>query len=309
MHRALQDNSDSSSSDEEEYEYSDDYSSDTDDASDESDTENIKKHSLDDSISSMLQLANQVDKNPLTNCNVYPNIPEISFRCFLKWNIGKQLARGTSAVIYETEEGENVARITQFKTKELRKGFENDVKIRYLLRCGTGIPITHLVDAFICKKNKNSYGVTITKKYHASVVEHLISIHSESERNDFIKLFAKEIPKYFKRMHNFGVAHRDVHLGNVLFTTYPKNTFAITDFDAALSKFLGATDQVMSAYINSDNVAVRNMIMELGLLNDYLTTGTLPHELFLAEIGQIVDVALIETARNIHSKTPININQ
>jgi serine/threonine protein kinase len=174
---------------------------------------------------------------------------------------------------------EHVARISQLRNRIDHRNFVRDVHARYLLscRCKT-IPITGLIDAFVCTSSSNTYGVTITDRYDGTPVHHLLSLRSNRQRKLFVVDLGVQLTQIVSKMHACGIVHRDLHQGNILIRrarlVSPVLRIVLTDFESAGGAYFGTSDREFTAYTFSDVSAVREIIAELETICHYLD-GTL----------------------------------
>ena len=234
-----------------------------------------EEHRLDDQPGTFLDRTNSDIDTVAWTARCTPDtivIPEIPHRCFVNWTIGARVAAGTGAVVFGVDDEKNtrqVARISQFHTKANHRNFVRDVQARYLLssRCGT-IPITGLIDAFICTTKGTSYGVTITHRYEGTLVDRLLTRRSVLARAQFVDNMQLQLISLVRRMHECGIVHRDLHQGNILLDT--DDVLILTDFESAGGPYFNTTAREFSAYTHSDRSAVCEIVVELRTICQYL---------------------------------------
>ena len=208
-------------------------------------------------------------------------IPEIPRRCNMYWSLGTQLASGTGAVVFNADCVEyvhlhgcrKVARISQLRTEKDTQNFTRDVQARYLLsRHCPDVPITGLVDAFICSKNTKTFGVSISERFDSTLIKHLLSRNSSIERLNFVEELPERLGSIVRSMHSCKIVHRDLHHGNVLlrYSSTGDVLIALTDFESALGDYFKTSVRVFSAYLHSDHSAILVIVAQLGTICQYL---------------------------------------
>ena len=243
-----------------------------------------KNHNLDEEPKSFLRMSN-IDTDLFDkNCKFDKStnrfkIPEIPMRCFLRWKIGRLLASGQGAVVFESgfsssnQSCMKVARISQFRTETHMENFRRDVEVRYILSCMCkDVSIASLTDAFICKSKNIKYGVSISDKYDSNAIQYLLGLPCGS-RGVFLEQFKITMINTIKKMHGCGFVHRDIEASNILVRTTPngKVDIALTDFETAGSKeYFGWSDHAMDAYISLDLKQVKRVVKEMRDVDSYL---------------------------------------
>lgn len=223
-------------------------------------------------------------------------IPEIPRRCFTKWSVGTQLASGQGAVVFTVNgiarDGQlrpiqKVARISQFRNKRDRRNFVRDVQARYLLSCRCkSIPITGLLDAFICTTTSRAFGVTISDRYDGTLIHYLLSLHSDHRRRQFVEEVHTQLLAIVSTMHTCGIVHRDLHQGNVLVREPSDQSglvIVLTDFESAGGHYFSTSSREFTSYRYSDVTAVRDIIVELETICQYLNAEIMTIDTMLLE--------------------------
>jgi len=220
---------------------------------------------------------NSVNSCEFSNIQGYLKKPIIPGKCNLKWKIGKSFARGTGAVLFYVNDiacksNAAAARISKLRNEEDTKKFRRDVEARYILSCQCKtIRITNIIDAFICKKNKNEkFGVSISDLYFGDAIEYVKSLPSRALMERFLTQLDTQLRVLVASMHKCSIAHRDMHAGNVLVRNSPDLEIVLTDFESAVGTYWGHDDQVISAYKNSDRIGVEDIVSELQKIIDCL---------------------------------------
>jgi hypothetical protein len=223
-------------------------------------------------------------------------IPEIPRRCFLKWSVGSQLASGQGAVVFtvnridgngQLKPIQKVARISQLRDKRDHRNFVRDVQARYLLSCKCkSIPITGLIDAFICTTTSTAFGVTISDRYDGTIIHYLLSISSHQRRRQFVEEVNTTLVAIVSKMHSCGIVHRDLHQGNVLLRQPTGSTgpvIVLTDFESAGGPYFNTSVREFSSYVYSDENAIREIIVELETICQYLNSEIVTVDTMLLE--------------------------
>ena len=247
-----------------------------DDSSDDSEDDEDEYHILDEEPVSFLQLSNSVRFD--MQCSDSLVIPTIPRRCLTSWSIGKKLARGRGAVVFDMHCNKNgvctkVARISQFRTKKEKNSFVRDVSTRFLLQCRCpDVVITQLLDAFICTTSTKEYGVTVTDKYPSTALHGMLNLTTLADMQDYIELVREQLTDIMDNMHRCGFVHRDVHQGNVLMRKRDgRIEFVLTDFESSAGTPFKTSERVLDAYIASDNTGVETILAELESVLDYVS--------------------------------------
>ena len=247
-----------------------------------SESDDEPEHKLDRKPETFLRLSNSDFDGPFNRINpcTYENrkiiIPAISRRCLVRWSVGAQLATGTGAVVFNVDCDDvnmcqKVARISQLRTKQDMKKFTRDVQARYLLSCQCNIPITGLIDAFICTTRTKKFGVTISDRFDGTLVKHLLTLSSSNLRREFVKYTQQKLESIVSRMHSCRIVHRDLHHGNILLKYQAGETIiALTDFESGLGDYFGTSARVFTAYVYSDNSAIHAIVAELETICQYI---------------------------------------
>lgn len=225
---------------------------------------------LDDMPASILSAVNRTTYtgyNEAPVCDGLPGaivLPMIPERCTMKWTIGAEMARGTSAVVFRTRENRHVIRVLQLDRKKggrPDKRFRRDVHARLLLACLLrDVPLTpgHMaigvdvaVDAFICEHHSRRYGILIAHQADSTALQHLVSIPTVQDRHEFMVRVADGLDRLLDVLHVNGMAHCDLHHGNILYHA-ATDMITLTDFESAIGSTFDTDPRVLSAYIHNE---------------------------------------------------------
>ena len=172
----------------------------------------------------------QAPRCVLTSDNRRVIIPDIPSRCATRWQLGPELARGNRAIVFRTKdtEGTYVIRIMQIINDAGMARFQRDVEARLTAACltrdqtkdrtatGMWVGIDHVVDAFYCTRGTTQYGIVVAERYDRTAMDHFVSLETPSDRMWFMARFQWSFDALLRALHSVGIAHRDVHLGNIL---------------------------------------------------------------------------------------------
>lgn len=236
-------------------------------------------HMFDQTIDTKSMFVLNQDKVTVTCGHKGPLPSYTSGNCMSKWQVQKELARGTQAVIFDATDGtEKVAiRIALVddndeKDTESRDQFQRDIDIRLQLCECSGFSMPKLKDAFFC----NPYGVVVLEKVDGNIMQ-LIQKNPDQDISPCIAALSNLVT----RMHQCGVIHRDLNYRNVLYKDTGKGIIImLTDFETSNSeKNMGAqADRFMSAYIAEDNRSIEDMEYELGLMKTFFQAVRLKNQ-------------------------------
>ena len=211
-------------------------------------------------------------------------IPNIPSRCLTRWQLGPELARGTRAVVFRTRDtgDQYIIRIVPITSDRDRRLFRRDVEARLVATCltrdrtesrtatGMRIGIDHVVDAFFCTRDSVQYGITVAERYDMPAIEHFIALETASDRMWFMARFKWSLDVLLQTIHEVGIAHRDVHHGNILYREVD-DKIVLTDFDMAIGRQFDDQERVLNAYISNESSRV--VVEELQAIHQYLTHG------------------------------------
>lgn len=215
-------------------------------------------------------------------------LPVIPVRCSMHWNLGREIARGSHAIVFSTtntNSKEYVARVVQLSDDTDRvAGFRRDVETRLAIGCLVpkdmpstidmmAIGVDYLRDAFICMQPDNTdnlYGFTVSERYSGTALSHFITIKDPVDREVFMVRFQRALDTLLSVLHTAGFAHLDVHHGNLLYHER-KDKIVLTDFESTIGARFDTPDRLLSAYINAENT--ESVMNEMGCVNEYLLTG------------------------------------
>ena len=230
---------------------------------------------------SFIEMTNKL-LNPFKNCpngkvNVV-HIPEIPNRCVTIWGIGDKLAKGSNSQVFglideKNKPVQNIARIVFLKDKADQEHFVRDVEARYILKCNCKELNVSLVDAFICHNENERYGVTISRRDIANILDYLGSKSSEEDMKSFIKQVNLKLPVWIDNMHGCGIFHRDVLVSNIMVTHSSKEHdihLNLIDFEECGGKPFNQTENEIDAYINANKARVKCIIVELEFAMKYI---------------------------------------
>lgn len=203
--------------------------------------------------------------------------------CVSKYRLGRPLARGTQAVIFEgCAEGEGggscdyVIRLAllydpvvdparQQENHIHLQQFTRDVEIRRRLEdCAEDVPFVRLVDAFICDQR---FGVEVMPRAAGNLLDLLYRTDVARMANVIEEIY-QQSQRLTDRMHQCRILHRDIGFQNLLYSGDTERfQVLITDFETAFYSPPAAVgtqeDRAYEAYVQSDNMSLRKLRDEL----------------------------------------------
>ena len=212
-----------------------------------------------------------------------PLIPE---RCTMTWQLGDELARGSQAVVFRTKKNTHVVHVLQLEEKDALpdKRFRRDVHTRLLVHCmlqnsssetdedDLAIGVDVAVDAFICHHKTRRYGIIVANQADSTVLRYFVSLPTVQDREVFLVRFKRALDRLLETLHSNGIAHRDIHHGNILMVLAPKegakDTILLTDFESAIGSVFHTDERVVSAYINNESSDV--VYTEMVCMHEFL---------------------------------------
>jgi serine/threonine protein kinase len=208
----------------------------------------------------------------------------ISKDCLSRYSVGKEIARGSQAVIFEGCEKEHnscpyIIRILLLmddgnKSVDIEQHvhgqqFLKDIHIRRYISCHCPqLSILELKDAFICRKSPTDvYGISVSPRLSGNLLDY---IYSHNNPTSVVGALGDALTAVVDMMHNTCfVVHRDISYQNILFEPghEGKNTtLYITDFEQSYvepPETRNKTSQIYDSYKTRDQLSVKETIHEL----------------------------------------------
>jgi hypothetical protein len=139
---------------------------------------------------------------------------------------GRVIGSGTFGKVYEIcVKDSPTTEDCGFVVKEVEKLETYQYEDLSFSTLGDATFIPKLIDSYICQEDGKSIGKLIVSKMDGDLVDFL-KYHENLTKDDLVKIL-----RSVKKLHENGIAHQDLNLGNILFKTRGgKNKFYISDF-------------------------------------------------------------------------------
>lgn len=244
-------------------------------------------------VISLMKVDKQKTLSEKSHCNV-ENAP-VAKTCLSKYYVGKEIARGSQAVILEGCLNEassvgntcpyiiRIAALTDFNNRSPNPSdhaagqqYLNDIKTRRYLSCHCPrLNILALQDAFICQKSATEiYGVAVAARMRGNLLDYLFTLPKPTTA---VKQLSEHLTEIIDQMHTpCFVVHRDISYQNILYNLSEdgKNVeLYITDFESAYIEPVekrSKTSQIYDGYKYQDKFSVEKTIHELEILAEML---------------------------------------